>query len=59
MTDAPATAVTTAVVVHAPADVAFAVFTEDMGSWWPPEHHLLQEPLAAMVFEPRGGWRRR
>ncbi len=57
MTDTQATAITTAIVVHAPVEVAFAVFTEDMGSWWPPEHHLLQEPLAAMVFEPRQGGR--
>ena len=57
MTDTQATAVTTAIVVHAPVDVAFAVFTEDMGSWWPPEHHLLQAPLAAMVFEPQAGGR--
>ena len=57
MTDTQVTAITTAIVVHAPVEVAFAVFTEDMGSWWPPEHHLLQEPLAAMVFEPRQGGR--
>jgi len=29
------TAVTTSIVVDAPADQAFAVFTEDIGSWWP------------------------
>ncbi len=31
------------------------MFTDDIGSWWPPEHHLLQGKLAEMVFEPREG----
>jgi len=42
-------------VVNAPIDRAFAVFTEDIGSWWPPEHHILESELAEMVFEPRTG----
>jgi uncharacterized protein YndB with AHSA1/START domain len=49
------TAVTTSIVVDAPAEQAFAVFTEDIGSWWPAEHHILEASLAAMVFEPRVG----
>jgi uncharacterized protein YndB with AHSA1/START domain len=57
MTDTQATAVSTSIVVNAPVNVAFAVFTEDMGSWWPPDHHVLQAPLTAMVFEPREGGR--
>jgi hypothetical protein len=36
MTDIQATAVTTSIVVHAPVEKAFAVFTEDMAGWWPP-----------------------
>lgn len=56
MTETP-TAVTTSITVDAPIDVAFDVFTEDMGSWWPPDHHILQAPLASMVFEPRAGGR--
>jgi uncharacterized protein YndB with AHSA1/START domain len=51
------TAVTTSITVDAPIEVAFDVFTEDMGSWWPPDHHILQAPLASMVFEPRVGGR--
>src|ERR1700680_4118432 len=51
----PATAVQTSIVVEAPIDRAFVVFTEDIGSWWPPEHHILQSELAEMVFEPREG----
>jgi hypothetical protein len=43
------------VVVDAPIERAFAVFTDDIGSWWPPEHHILQSKLAEMVWEPRAG----
>jgi uncharacterized protein YndB with AHSA1/START domain len=43
------------VVVQAPVEEAFRVFTEDIGSWWPPEHHIIQTPLAEMVFERRVG----
>jgi len=57
MTESQTTAVTTSITVDAPVDVAFTVFTEDMASWWPPEHHILQNPLASMVFEPRAGGR--
>jgi len=41
--------------VDAPLEDAFRIFTEDIGSWWPPEHHVLQAELAEMVFEPRVG----
>jgi uncharacterized protein YndB with AHSA1/START domain len=40
------------VVVEAPIERAFTVFTQEMGAWWPPEHHILQAELAEMVFEP-------
>jgi uncharacterized protein YndB with AHSA1/START domain len=49
------TAVRTSIVVAAPIDRAFSVFTEDIGSWWPPDHHIMQAELAEMVFEPRVG----
>ncbi|MGA3354653.1 MAG: SRPBCC family protein [Acidimicrobiales bacterium] len=55
MSDTEATPVRSSIVVDAPIDRAFAVFTEDMASWWPPEHHILQAPLAEMVFEPHVG----
>jgi uncharacterized protein YndB with AHSA1/START domain len=55
MTDALDTAVKASVVVNAPIDHAFTVYTEDMGSWWPPDHHILEGTLAEMVFEPRVG----
>ena len=54
-TQAADTAVRTSIVVNAPVAHAFSVYTEQMGSWWPPEHHLLQGELAGMVFEPRAG----
>jgi uncharacterized protein YndB with AHSA1/START domain len=46
------TTVYASVVVEAPAARAFEVFTSRMGTWWPPEHHILQAELAEMVFEP-------
>jgi uncharacterized protein YndB with AHSA1/START domain len=49
------TSVQTSIVVEAPIDRAFAVFTEGIGSWWPSDHHILEADLAEMVFEPRVG----
>jgi uncharacterized protein YndB with AHSA1/START domain len=54
-TQAADTAVRSSIVVEAPRERAFAVFTDDIGSWWPPEHHILESELAEMVFEPREG----
>jgi uncharacterized protein YndB with AHSA1/START domain len=55
MSESDSTSVRSSIVVDVPVDRAFAVFTGDIGSWWPPEHHLLEGELAAMVFEPRVG----
>jgi uncharacterized protein YndB with AHSA1/START domain len=55
MGDPASTAVRSSVMVDAPIERAFSVFTEDIGSWWPPEHHILDAQLADMVFEPRVG----
>jgi len=52
---APATSVNKSIVVNAPVERAFSVFTDGMASWWPPDHHILDGPLAEMVFEPRAG----
>jgi len=49
------TSIRTSIVVDTPIDRAFATFTEDIGGWWPPEHHILEGELAEMVFEPRVG----
>jgi uncharacterized protein YndB with AHSA1/START domain len=43
------------VVVNAPIDKAFAVFTERFGDFKPPEHNMLATPIAETVFEPRVG----
>ena len=55
MSESDRTSVRSSIVVDVPVDRAFTVFTEDIGSWWPPEHHLLEGELADMVFEPRVG----
>ena len=54
-TAAADTAVLVSIVVEAPAEEAFRVFTDDIGSWWDPTHHILEGDLAEMVFEPRVG----
>lgn len=43
------------VVVDAPVDHAFAVFTEDFGRFKPPEHNLLGSEIAETVFETHVG----
>jgi uncharacterized protein YndB with AHSA1/START domain len=52
-----ATSIRTSIVVEAPIERAFKVFTEGFGSFKPREHNLLQVELAATVFEPRVGGR--
>ena len=54
-THAAETSVRTSTVVEAPIDRAFRVFTEDFGSFTPPEHNLLAVEIAETVFEPRVG----
>jgi uncharacterized protein YndB with AHSA1/START domain len=49
------TSVHSFIVVEATREEAFSVFTEDIGSWWPPEHHILDGQLEQMVFEPHVG----
>jgi len=55
MTQAADTVVRRQIVVEAPIDKAFAVFTERFGDFKPPEHNLLASPIAETVFEPRVG----
>src|SRR6202035_1295543 len=55
MSDSASTRVRSSVLVDVPIDRAFTVFTEDIGSWWPPQHHILAAKLDSMVFEPRVG----
>ncbi len=49
------TSVRASVEMQAPIERAFEVFTDDIGSWWDPTHHILQAELAEMIFEPRAG----
>lgn len=43
------------VTVPVPPAEAFAVFTERLGEFKPPEHNLLAVPIAETVLEPRVG----
>lgn len=52
MTTLDDTTVTVSTDVDAPITRAFQVFTDEIGTWWDESHHLLQAPLAEMVFEP-------
>ena len=54
-TQAADTAVRTSIVVAAPIERAFSVFTDGIGSWWSPGYHIIDAELAEMVFEPRVG----
>jgi uncharacterized protein YndB with AHSA1/START domain len=56
-TDAHATSVQHQIVVDAPLEHAFSVFTEDFGSFKPREHNILGVDIAETVFEPRAGGR--
>lgn len=55
MTQADAAVVRRQIVVDAPIDKAFAVFTDRFGDFKPPEHNLLPVPIAQTVFEPKVG----
>jgi uncharacterized protein YndB with AHSA1/START domain len=52
---AEGTAVRHQVVVEAPIERAFSVFTKDFGSFKPREHNMLSVDIAETVFEPREG----
>jgi uncharacterized protein YndB with AHSA1/START domain len=54
-TQASDTATRHSIVVEAPVDRAFSVFTEGFGSFKPREHNLLQVEIAETVFETHVG----
>ena len=54
---AQATSIRHEIVVEAPIERAFSVFTEGFGSFKPPEHNMLGVDIAETVFElPEGGY---
>ena len=55
MTQAADTVVRKQVVVEAPIERAFDVFTARFGDFKPPEHNLLGAPIVETTFEPRVG----
>lgn len=57
ITEGQETAVRLQVVVAAPQERAFRVFTEQFDRIKPREHNMLSVPIAETVFEPRVGGR--
>jgi uncharacterized protein YndB with AHSA1/START domain len=55
VTTAETTTIRHQVLVEAPIERAFKVFTEDFGAFKPPEHNMLEVDIAETVFEPRAG----
>jgi uncharacterized protein YndB with AHSA1/START domain len=55
MTTKERTSVRHEIVVNAPIERAFSVFTKDFGSFKPREHNLLPVEIAETVFELREG----
>ena len=45
------------VLVRAPVERAFEVFTSGIGRWWPKTHHIGASEMQAPVIEPRPGGR--
>jgi uncharacterized protein YndB with AHSA1/START domain len=57
MTVTSTNAVRRTVVVEAPQERAFEVFTAGFDSWWPRSHHTGEGDLDTAVIEPRVGGR--
>jgi uncharacterized protein YndB with AHSA1/START domain len=55
MAQADAATVRKQIVVDAPIERAFTVFTDRFGDFKPPEHNILGAPITETVFEPRVG----
>ncbi len=45
------------ILVQAPVEKAFSVFTAGFGTWWPATHSIGSSPLARAILEPRPGGR--
>jgi uncharacterized protein YndB with AHSA1/START domain len=55
MTQAADTVVRKEIVVEAPIERAFSIFTDRFGDFKPREHNLLGAPITETTFEPRVG----
>ena len=44
-------------IVTAPQDTCFKVFTQKMDAWWPKTHHVGKCPMVEMILEPGEGGR--
>jgi uncharacterized protein YndB with AHSA1/START domain len=51
------TSAKSSIVVTAPIERAFAVFSDGIDSWWPREHTIGAAPMREIVLEPRAGGR--
>jgi uncharacterized protein YndB with AHSA1/START domain len=45
------------IVVSVDRQRAFEIFTADMTSWWPSDHHIGSGPIQEIVIEPHAGGR--
>jgi uncharacterized protein YndB with AHSA1/START domain len=55
MNQSDAAVVHRSIIVEAPIERAFTVFTARFGDFKPPEHNMLGVPIAETVFEPKVG----
>ncbi|MEU8818375.1 SRPBCC family protein [Actinoplanes sp. NPDC048796] len=55
MTETSAPTVVRQIVVKAPVERAFEVFTQRFGDFKPREHNLMSSPIVETVFEPKVG----
>ena len=46
-TDTQPLSITATTTVEVPIDEAFRFFTEEIGAWWNPDHHIIEAPLSA------------
>jgi len=49
--------VTKQIVIEAPQERVFRIFTDGIDSWWPRQHHVGASPMARCVIEPAVGGR--
>ena len=45
------------IVVKVPQDFAFNLYADNMGIWWPKEHHIGEAALADVILEKKTGGR--